>query len=280
MLGQRIIGAILLAVVFVPLGWLGGLPFSLLMGLVAARGVWELLVISHTTLSTFVLMSTSFAVLIPILAHCSAMVNAWQGFWVVWNAMIVASLILLLTRRWKGHLGGSVHQMALSVLALVYVGMATSSLVLVRDFREPITNFLWSGTLLTDGAKTFWTLLLAIWGMEIIAYFSGRFITSTPLAKTVSPSKTWGGSICGLAGAIVVAMLVGAVLDLSVIDRVIIGLNAGVMGQIGDLIASTFKREMGVKDFPYLLPGHGGIIDRFDSLFLASMTTMMWLMLR
>lgn len=127
---------------------------------------------------------------------------------------------------------------------------------------------------LPDGAAFFLTLslFLMIWATDTFAYFSGRAFGKHPLAPSISPKKTWEGSIGGALGAVVVA--VG--FKLTVLDFIawehllVVALICGVLSQLGDLIESRFKRSVNVKDSGAILPGHGGLLDRFDAMLLAA----------
>jgi phosphatidate cytidylyltransferase len=109
-------------------------------------------------------------------------------------------------------------------------------------------------------------LLLIIWAADIGAYFAGRAFGRVKLAPQVSPSKTWEGLLGGLAGGLVLALAGAAVLHLPLLAAAALGLGVVIASVIGDLTESMFKRHAGLKDSSQLLPGHGGILDRIDSL--------------
>lgn len=107
-------------------------------------------------------------------------------------------------------------------------------------------------------------LLATIAATDIGAWFFGRRIKSAPLFPSVSPNKTWGGHIAGmLSGAVVCVLLAGS------LDLVWIGIAVATLAQYGDLTASYFKRIAKVKDASNLIPGHGGVLDRFDGWIYA-----------
>ncbi len=113
-------------------------------------------------------------------------------------------------------------------------------------------------------------LLLPIWAGDTFAYFGGRAFGKRPLLPKVSPKKTVEGALCGLAGALAVAALAALWLRVPLPRAFVVGLAAGLLGPAGDLLESLLKRRAGVKDSGTLLPGHGGILDRVDSLLLAA----------
>ncbi|HNI43850.1 MAG: phosphatidate cytidylyltransferase [Chitinophagales bacterium] len=111
-------------------------------------------------------------------------------------------------------------------------------------------------------------ILLLIWANDAVAYLAGSKIGSSPLFKRVSPKKTWEGTISGIIGTMIVASALCFVMPQSftVMQWYGIAILVACFSTIGDLIESVLKRNVGVKDSGNLLPGHGGILDRFDAL--------------
>jgi phosphatidate cytidylyltransferase len=124
------------------------------------------------------------------------------------------------------------------------------------------------------GSVALAVLPLAItWVCDTCAMAGGALIGGAKLAPVLSPRKTWAGAIAGVAGGVVTALLYGPLvlervaLRLSVTQLVTVGLVVAVVAQVGDVAESLFKREVGVKDSSSLIPGHGGVLDRLDSLY-------------
>lgn len=113
-------------------------------------------------------------------------------------------------------------------------------------------------------------LVLPIWAGDTAAIFVGKAWGKRPLAPQISPNKTWEGAIGSLVASVVVAAAAGSFLGIGWGLGVACGVLAGVLGQLGDLLESALKRSSGLKDSGSLLPGHGGILDRIDSLLLAA----------
>ncbi|MFM7217466.1 MAG: phosphatidate cytidylyltransferase [Bacteroidota bacterium] len=110
-----------------------------------------------------------------------------------------------------------------------------------------------------------------LWASDTGAYFTGRFLGKHKLFERISPKKTWEGFFGGLALSLVVAFVVSKYYhSFETMDWMIIGLIIAVTGALGDLVESLFKRSIQVKDSGSLLPGHGGILDRFDGLFISA----------
>jgi phosphatidate cytidylyltransferase len=158
----------------------------------------------------------------------------------------------------------------------LFVGGSLGYLVWLREFPEsgraglPDLSLAWRGTILVSFP------LLITWLNDTFAYFVGRAFGRRKLMPSVSPGKTVEGSAAGLLAGIAVAMLLGngilgPQLGLAA-TPVVWGMGGGMVAaaaQVGDLAESLLKREAGVKDSGTLLPGHGGVLDRFDALFFA-----------
>ena len=152
------------------------------------------------------------------------------------------------------------EDMAATALGIIYVPFLFHFAVLIDE---------------CDYAKNYiWLVFIIAFGTDIFAYFSGVFLGKHKLCPTLSPKKTVEGAIGGMIGALVFSLLFGNfflepghAFNARFIIMILIG---SVVSMLGDLSASAFKRQMGIKDYGNLIPGHGGILDRFDSvLFVA-----------
>ena len=116
-----------------------------------------------------------------------------------------------------------------------------------------------------------WLIMLCAWGTDVFAYFGGFFLGKHKLCPNLSPKKTVEGAVSGVLGSMLCCgIFAAAVMPSWIMESVLIGLIASPIAQCGDLIASAFKRKMGIKDYGSLIPGHGGIMDRFDSVILTA----------
>lgn len=142
-----------------------------------------------------------------------------------------------------------------AVLGAVYLGLAGG--VLIRWRLE------------ASAAAIVW-LLVTIWLTDIAGYFVGLAAGRHKVAPRISPGKSWEGGIAGIAAATLAAAVGSAALGVPVWAGAMLGIAISITSQAGDLFKSTMKRRTGVKDSGTLLPGHGGIIDRFDGLLVAA----------
>jgi phosphatidate cytidylyltransferase len=137
-------------------------------------------------------------------------------------------------------------------------------------------SFIYLVDIKLNGNKLVWLIFLSSWACDTTAYYIGRYFGKTKLCPEVSPKKTVEGSIGGFFGSIIACTLTGYIftlqgLNINIINYVLIGALCGILGQLGDLVASSIKRYCNVKDYSNLIPGHGGILDRFDSILFASL---------
>lgn len=179
------------------------------------------------------------------------------------------------TYRWNrtGYsLDDYLRDLSWSVLGLVYLGLAGLSLIRIWELKPPGTDSL--GLRLWD--RPILGLLFPIFAADTFAYYGGRWLGRRPMAPRLSPKKTWEGLGFGILGAFLAGWLLWS-WWYSRWNQVLppygwigIGLLAGCVGPLGDAFESVFKRWAGVKDCSQLFPGHGGILDRLDSLLFTA----------
>jgi phosphatidate cytidylyltransferase len=176
--------------------------------------------------------------------------------------LYLSALILVI----KGKTEGATSNLALSLLGFFYVAGLFSYLILLREMSpESIPNYKMGGVWIVY-------LLICIWSCDTFAYFIGAPLGKHPLSPRVSPKKTVEGFGGGILGAIAAAFFSHFVFFSSaqLKDLLIISAIVAFVGQVGDLTESLFKRDAQFKDTSHIIPGHGGILDRFDSLLFVS----------
>ncbi|WNS44823.1 phosphatidate cytidylyltransferase [Paenibacillus sp. MMS20-IR301] len=248
---QRLITGIVAGALFLGLCFLGGWPYQLLLIGMALVGYYEFVKMTGTATfgGTAVLGYVSIlCFMIPWdLLGVQKFLSWEQGVW------LLLLLFLLVTVFSKNKL--DIKITALMFTGIVYIGMGFSYMATARAAG--------------DGHGLFWTLLLlcCIWGSDAGAYFVGRSLGKNKLWPAISPNKTIEGALGGVFISAVISVAFALfVPDLLGIGRaLLIGMSCAVLGQLGDLVQSAYKRVYGIKDSGSLLPGHGGILDRCDS---------------
>ncbi len=147
----------------------------------------------------------------------------------------------------------------------VYVGFLLGHSLALREIGDSLSE--------SNQAGRDWLLftLLIVFATDTGAYLVGRVFGSRPLAPVISPNKTWEGAAGGIFFALVIALVVGYALDLANPrwQQIVIGASVGVISQMGDLFESRLKRLSNVKDTGSIIPGHGGVLDRLDSVVVS-----------
>jgi phosphatidate cytidylyltransferase len=194
------------------------------------------------------------------------------------GATLVGSLIAEVARRDHGQ--GLVNW-ALTLVGAYYVGGLLLFFILLRRIETPLSGG-WLGFLnIAPGAAWIYTVLAITWLQDTAAYFVGRAFGRHKMAPVLSPKKSWEGAIGGFIASILTAMIavptLGLPLHLAL--AALLGALCGVTGPLGDLAESLIKRQVGVKDSGQLIPGHGGILDRADSLFFTVATVYCFVLL-
>lgn len=171
-------------------------------------------------------------------------------------ALLVSFPILFFREK----LEGAMVDWSLTMAIAIYLGWPISVLLLLRGYEEGFHNGLW------------WVLTLfgGVWGFDTGAFFAGHFFGRHKLAPTISPGKTWEGVFGGLVFSVSAAILFAALpMGVPWYLAVVLGLLVGVAAALGDLAESLIKRQTHVKDSGEFFPGHGGILDRIDSMLFA-----------
>lgn len=157
-----------------------------------------------------------------------------------------------------------VPDVGVSFFGAAYCGMLLSGIIVVREALPAP----WGGVLVLG-------ILLSVWANDSFAYLVGSKFGKHKLAPRTSPKKSWEGFFAGLAGSAVFWCLMTLVpgVTMSIPQAILFGLTSGLMGVLGDLAESRIKRNSGFKDSGTIMPGHGGLLDRCDSLFLVAVTS-------
>jgi phosphatidate cytidylyltransferase len=181
--------------------------------------------------------------------------------------LVTALLLLILAFGLRHHQRPRlIESIAVTLLGVLYVGWLSSHLVMLRELP-------WrAGTSYSDGASFVLLAFFVTWSCDTAAYLLGRTLGRTRPWTKISPRKTIEGSLAGFTAAVAAAFVARAWFApyLGRVDAVAIGVLVGIFAQVGDLVESLLKRETRHGDSSDLIPGHGGVLDRFDSLYFGA----------
>ena len=160
----------------------------------------------------------------------------------------------------------------LSIAGFIYISLSLG--LMISFYDKSSMHFHDTGLVIAYGFFFPALIIASLWVNDTMAYIVGSLIGKTQMSK-ISPKKTWEGTIGGIVITIVVASLIAWLLDLKIVALAITSAIAAIAGTFGDLLESKLKRMANVKDSGRIMPGHGGFLDRFDSLLIA--TPFVWL---
>ncbi len=247
----RIITGVVLAVLAVVVVLHGGLIFFFLMLALALLGLNEFYRL------TKMYRPLPLAGFLGVALMCSM---AWFYSPVaVFGAVCAGVLFTALLGLLAGPKPGVTVRMAVTLLGMLYVGLGFSAVMLMRQLEV--------------GDAAVLTVVFGTWAGDTMAYFTGKFFGSTPMAPVLSPKKTWEGFAGGAISTVLLVVFIGLYTPLGAADSVILGAVIAVSGPLGDLFESLVKRDVQIKDSGRGIPGHGGVLDRFDALIFASVAS-------
>lgn len=248
----RILTGIILALVVIPFLLIGGYPYQLFIILLSSLGLWEFMKVKGHYPFIVELISFIYLFLIILFNMFDVVFNLNEKILLsLFILLIIPSLIYQKSNKY------TISDAFYLLSGVLFLGIAFSLLIVIRNISLYSLIYLFVITVSTD---TF-------------AYLIGRFFGKHKLIPSISPKKTWEGSI----GGTIFGVLLGTIFYIIMINQNInlfyilsISLILSIAGQIGDLVFSAIKRYYNVKDYSNLMPGHGGVLDRFDSLIFVS----------
>ena len=267
MLKKRVITALVGLPLLITIIWFGEPWFTILVaiwGLLAVFEFYRMVAASKVSpLTYFGLIWTLLFILSPHYEFFFPRVEYKVLMPFLLTLMVALSLIWLLLRPQKE---GAFIGWAWTIGGILYIGWLLSYFVVLRG--------------LDDGRNWVFLALFTTFASDTAAFFVGRALGKHRLAPHISPGKTWEGAIGGIIGAIILSLFFTLpklftipnplyLQDFSYWQAILLGLLVSVFGQLGDLVESLFKRNMGVKESSKLIPGHGGFLDRIDSVVFA-----------
>ena len=262
-MGQRIRTAIVAIPIALCLIKLGGLPFALGVLLLGLVGFWEFQdMLTKDGIQVYRAMGMAGTCLLILAA------GAGHGDWLL-PLVTLFSLLVMLEGLYCYAQGHFPENTGLTCMALVYLGLPFAHFILLRELTGPVQTLpLWGPMSL--GEALLWTVMFATWASDTFAYFGGRAFGRTKLLPRVSPKKTREGALCGFIGCVLTVWLLGNVwLGYPLLPVLLLGIGIGIFAPLGDLVESILKRSCDIKDSGNFFPGHGGVLDRCDSLIFS-----------
>ena len=193
--------------------------------------------------------SFGIAVVMAVALYAMNFIGVKYEWYMLWFfAVVLVSLLYLFNIEHR-----KLEDAMATITGIFYVVFFSFHVTLV-DQTGPYSNMIW-------------LIVLTAFGTDVMAYFTGFLLGKHKLCPKISPKKTVEGSVGGIIGSILLSGIFGYFFMPEILVHcLVIGLLGGIVSQFGDLTASIFKRKMGIKDYGNLIPGHGGILDRFDSV--------------
>lgn len=223
------------------------------------------LVAWHEFSEAFAHMGTNLWYTLGMAAVAFLVGCVWMGGADVVIGVMMAIILLTLSRAVLDHRRFTIQQACVTLTGIFYVGLSFSHLVLLRFMNQEIAIQSVFGEIPVGGAFI-WIAFICTWASDTFAYFVGSRFGRRKLCPEISPGKTREGLYGGIAGTVLVAIGLGNLFSFSFVHMVVLGLSIALAATIGDLVESTFKRLTGIKDSGHIIPGHGGVLDRFDSM--------------
>jgi phosphatidate cytidylyltransferase len=265
-MAQRIIWGLLYGIVLIGVVWAGTIWFTIAIGFFATLGILEYAELlkkqnMRPQTESMIILTLSLLVLIHFNSH-SDMFK--QIHFILSNEkllnlfLFITFIVMLLQELLRGNPEQGLLNASANLFGTVYIGFMFAYILMVR--------FIPGG----DGLFYILYTFLVTWFNDTAAYFTGTVFGKHKLSPRISPQKSIEGAIGGLAGGLIGSFVMALIFHKPVVLLLILGALVVVAGQIGDLIESIMKRNAGVKDSGFFLPGHGGLLDRFDSLLLAA----------
>lgn len=250
---QRVITALIAVGIFLPILFVGDIWLRTLLAMLAIVAIYEFFQMKKMNIFSVEGALTLLATL-SFLFSQKPLVALPRGIDYFFFYFLMVMLLMTLTVYKSDRF--SFEDAAFCSLISLYVGGGFSGILFVRSISFGMAIF----------------VFIVIWGTDSFAYLAGRQFGKHKLAPDISPNKTIEGSIGGVLGSVLLGLLVVPLynpVQFSVFEFLLLMVFLSIFGQLGDLVESAYKRQFNVKDSGNLFPGHGGVLDRFDSTFFA-----------
>ena len=275
---QRVLVGLIGIPVAILLIWAGGWWFNVAIIVITTIALWEFFqlakakqVAANVTLGLgwSVLLQTMFAQSIELTGSSGII---FMGLALL--AFLLGVITVVIAEIWRDRPHATMN-VATTILGVSYVSLGLTSLLFLRGTAFEVAD----DALIDAGGALVAALFVSVWACDSLAYFTGLAFGRHKLLERVSPKKTWEGAAGGVVGAMLgfwgITTWLLPSFDLT--DAIVCGGIVGVFGQVGDLAESWMKRDAVIKDSSHIIPGHGGFLDRFDSMLVAAPLVLIYL---
>ncbi|MFC1550165.1 phosphatidate cytidylyltransferase [Candidatus Neomarinimicrobiota bacterium] len=240
---------------------LGSYYFALFILIVMIIALYEFYLINRIKQANpNIWYGLTITILIALYYFFIPLLNMYQSLSIIISLIIIAMITELFRRK-----PNSTHNLTSTLAGILYVPVLLGTLIALRNWDT------------ANGAHITYAVFISVWICDSVAYAAGKLWGKKKIYPEVSPNKTVVGTVGGIFGALFTIVVLNQIGFLGILFSwthiLIFTLIIGVFGQTGDFVESLFKRDAGIKDSGKLLMGHGGVLDRFDSLLLASPLT-------
>ncbi len=250
---MELLKRVLIAIIFIPLilfiFYLGGFALSSLIGLIVFVQMFELR-------EMFIKKDITIPVIMLPLSILVFLSSAYLNLDMVIASLFVIFILVLGNDLVRNKIEGSISRISTSLFSVIYTAVFFSSVYRIRNME--------------NGAYLIMCLIVIIWITDSCAYFVGRRFGKDRRVFKASPKKSLQGFLAGILFAFIGSFIIAEFTGFTIIQTLAVAISAGIFGQFGDLLESMLKRDVGIKDSSTIIPGHGGILDRFDSLLIAA----------
>lgn len=264
MLKTRVISGLIGLALLIGVLYLGPVAVGIIISIIAAIGLYEFYhSISKINVNPIRLLG--YLSIIPLLLLSIKRLNYFTlDFNYLVGAIIFTIIFISMALIVFKHKSYNIVDVCATFFGIAYVPFLLSFAILIRNMEF--------------GGILIWLIFIGAWGTDTMAYVFGRLMGKRKILPEISPKKTLAGAIGGVVGCMVLMCAFGYIVDwyfgvkLIIPGLALLGLLCGVVSQVGDWAASAIKRYVKIKDFGYIMPGHGGVLDRFDSILVVAPT--------
>ncbi|ACL74830.1 phosphatidate cytidylyltransferase [Ruminiclostridium cellulolyticum] len=259
----RIISGLVGLVLLIGVLYMGSVVLGIVVSIIAAIGLYEFYNSISNTKGIHPIKIVGYLSIVPLFV-LGLQSTGWYNIDLGIMTGISVCLIIFVSMASIvfGHKKYNIVDACATVFGIAYIPFLMSFLIMLRN--------------MDNGNILIWLIFIGAWGTDTLAYTFGRLFGKRKIIPEISPKKTLAGALGGILGCTLLMVIYGIVvnnyfnLDITYFTLILLGLLCGVISQIGDWAASAIKRYVNVKDFGNIMPGHGGVLDRFDSILFVA----------